>query len=1078
MSVLDLFETENKAPHRLVLASAGTGKTYQLANHFAGLLAAGVAPERILATTFTRKAAGEILDRVLARLAEAAAEGPEGERARADLNRTARAVSPAIEDELSAEYCRSILATLLRRIDRFQVRTLDSFFVALARLFTMELGIAPVWRIADDVEQRAIVLEGVARVIEELNFEEQVTLLRGVASSALGRDASGALASAVMAADELARVAPGDAWDGVPPMQWPDEAQVEEAKRVVAEAKPPTTSSGSPHKPWQSALDQVRELLVLDPHDPAFTATTPGLVSKAIDSQDTFARKPIPDALGDALRVIGWLQAAAGIAQVVQRNHANARLLAQYVDVDRVLRGELGVYRFSDFSRALLLGPAAADPRQWISDLAYRIDGRLDHLLLDEFQDTAPAQWRLLEPLASEVVSGGEGGAGAPRSFFCVGDVKQSIYGWRGAEPALLARMGDRMPALDVEALADSWRSSQVVLDTVNHVFEGIADRACLAGDERTAAREAAAEWESGFAAHGTAPPLKDALLGEARMWQARAKGGDETEGAPAIELAVERVAAIAEDHPNASIAVLVRAKAEIPRIRYGLGERGLEASDEGGNPLTDSMGVTWILAALQLADHPGDGVARLQVARSPFAREFGLSLEEVETERGREVAERTARRVREDVLHRGYGAFCAERAAALSDEASDWDARRLEQLVDLALAYDERATLRPIDFVDLVRSQRIPDPTASRIKVMTIHASKGLEFDAVLLPELGKSIRLTPDGILSRRASESEAPNLLSVVPRKALASQHGALGEVYEAAEKRAMTDALSALYVAMTRAKHCIELIVPPVADSKKRPPALRSSNLVRPAFELRDVDSGGADEGGPVLLWEHEDSNTRWDQAVSLGSVSYVVEPTLDLAPAPRVAQETVVHPSTIDGEAVDSVESSSRLGTLVHALLEGVVWLEDEARTDEDLRAACARVDRGPDAPVEEAIARFRAALESDAGRDVLARRSGDVRVLNERAFDVEASNDEGTFRMRGTIDRLILQEADGRVVSAEIVDFKTVAAMRGEAVVESSRAQIDAYRRAVEQLFGLEESSVTASILWLPGQSKAARLPF
>lgn len=1076
MSVTDLFQTERTSPHRLLLASAGTGKTYQLANHFAGLLAAGVAPERILATTFTRKAAGEILDRVLARLGEAATEGEQGARAREDFARSAKSVDPGIGGSMSAAHCRSTLARLLRAIDRFQVRTLDSFFVGLARLFAMELEIAPTWRMADDAVQRAVVLEGVARVIEELDFDEQLTLLRGIATSVAGRDASGALASAITAADELARIAEDGAWDGVPPMQWPEESEVEEARRVVLEARPPTTKTGTPDKLWSKALEVVREVVLLDPLDPAFGEMTPGLLVKAVEGKEQFNRKPIPEPLGDALRVFGWLQAAAGIAQIVARNRANARLLTAYEDVDRALRSELGIYRFSDFSRALLLGPAATDSDLWLSDLAYRLDGRLDHVLLDEFQDTAPSQWRLLEPVANEVVSGGEGSAGAPRTLFCVGDVKQSIYGWRGAEPALLGRMGERMPMLDVESLTVSWRSSQIVLDTVNRVFEGVAGRACLAGEARDAPRAAAEEWEAGFARHETAEPLRDVLGGEARLWQSRAKEDGESEGAPASELAVETVAAIAAAHPSASIAVLVRAKAEIPRIRFLLGERGLEASDEGGNPLTDSLGVTWILALLQLADHPHDGVARLQVARSPFAREFGLDLGTVETDRGREDAERIARRVREDLLHRGYGAFCAVRAESLGAEASDWDARRLEQLVDLALTYDARATLRPIDFVDLVRSQRVPDPTASRIKVMTIHASKGLEFDAVVLPELGRSIRLTPVGVLSRSASETEPPNLLSVVPKKSLALQHGVLGEVFESAEKRAMTDALSALYVAMTRAKHCLELIVPPPPKRESNPVALRPANLVRPALEEKEPDAKAVREGEPVMLWEHPHSSDGWGAGSSGAEAMYVPEPNLELAPEP--ARKAELTPSTIDGGAVSPADGTAkRLGTLVHALFEGVEWSEGESRTDDELRAVCARVDRGPGAPVDEAITRFRAALASDAGREVFAKPAGACRVLNERSFDVETTDaDPDAFRIRGAIDRLVLWTSEGSIVRAEIVDFKVVAAATEQDVVDASRAQLDAYRRAIRQLFGLDDAAMTVSILWLPGDSTARHI--
>src|SRR3954453_6606123 len=109
-------------PHVVIRASAGTGKTYQLAVRFIGLLAAGARPDEILATTFTRKAAGEILDRVLSWLARAAAN--DKERAR---------LSEAIGDKsLSSQRCRELLTATLRRLHTLRVGTLDSYFLQIA----------------------------------------------------------------------------------------------------------------------------------------------------------------------------------------------------------------------------------------------------------------------------------------------------------------------------------------------------------------------------------------------------------------------------------------------------------------------------------------------------------------------------------------------------------------------------------------------------------------------------------------------------------------------------------------------------------------------------------------------------------------------------------------------------------------------------------------------------------------------------------------------------------------------------------------------------------------------------------
>ena len=209
----ELFGSDAVNPHQLLMASAGTGKTFQLANHFAGLLVCGVEPDRVLATTFTRKAAGEILDRVLGRVREAAQDDAKGAEARGFLLKTIERLNPeAASEGLTAEHCTQVLGALVRRIDRFQIRTLDAFFVRLARLFAMELEIAPEWRITDVVEERALVSESVARVLDGLDFAERLELLRGMTRGAEQLGAERALVETVEKAEEIARDAAPKAW--------------------------------------------------------------------------------------------------------------------------------------------------------------------------------------------------------------------------------------------------------------------------------------------------------------------------------------------------------------------------------------------------------------------------------------------------------------------------------------------------------------------------------------------------------------------------------------------------------------------------------------------------------------------------------------------------------------------------------------------------------------------------------------------------------------------------------------------------------------------------------------------------
>ena len=150
--------------NELLLASAGTGKTYRLTNKFLGLLFAGIEPERILATTFTRKAAGEILDRVLERLVEAL-ETKKG------LEELRRALGL---DELHAADCRALLIQLTRQLDQLHVRTIDSFFSQLVRLFALELELPPNWTISDDRQDAGLRSEVVQDVLDAVEDAEMI----------------------------------------------------------------------------------------------------------------------------------------------------------------------------------------------------------------------------------------------------------------------------------------------------------------------------------------------------------------------------------------------------------------------------------------------------------------------------------------------------------------------------------------------------------------------------------------------------------------------------------------------------------------------------------------------------------------------------------------------------------------------------------------------------------------------------------------------------------------------------------------------------------------------------------------
>ncbi len=246
-----------------------------------------------------------------------------------------------------------------------------------------------------------------------------------------------------------------------------------------------------------------------------------------------------------------------------------------------------------------------------------------------------------------------------------------------------------------------------------------------------------------------------------------------------------------------------------------------LAASEEGGNPLVDSPAVQIILSALTLADHPGDTVARFHVAHSPLASSVGV-LDHADDL----TAHRAMARLRRQLIADGYGRTLYAWAQILSHQCDEHDLRRLEQLVALGYTFAERAGVRPSQFVTLVRETKVEDPTATQVRVMTVHQAKGLEFDMVVLPELDGRLKGKPPELAVGRPRPIDP---VEVVCRLANDSVRALLPEkfqkIFEIWPREAIGESLCLLYVALTRAVHALHIVVAPTTLTKSggKPPA---------------------------------------------------------------------------------------------------------------------------------------------------------------------------------------------------------------------------------------------------------------
>ena len=770
-------------PNELIRASAGTGKTFQLSNRFLRLAATGESLDAILASTFTRKGAGEILDRVLWRLAQ-------GARSRQSAAELAAQVG---DPTLDRQRCLELLRQFVAGLHRLRVGTLDSFFIQMAKSFSLELGMPPGWRIVDEIDDARLKTEAVRAVLQDETTSDAVRLMNLLFKGEASRSVAEEISALVRDLYGVYLEAAPEAWHALPrlkPLEAGEFAAVIEALSAI---------ELPPGKRFADARDGDLENVQAENWQ-GFLAK--GIAKKVLEGDATYYGKPIPpEVLGVYESLVQHAQAVL-VGRIANQTEATGRLLERFAAAYERLKTARQAMRFEDVTRRLADG--RLDDR--VDDLAYRLDAGVAHLLLDEFQDTDPLQWRVVRPLARRVTS-----SPGRQSFFCVGDVKQAIFGWRGGVAEIFETLTEEIAPLAIRPLNTSYRSSQPVIDTVNRVFENLENNAALGN-----CGEARDRWAARFEHHTTA---KKELLGYCRMLAAPEAVEGQAQTVATLQFAAAEIARLHRRLPGANIGALVRTNASLARLIYELRRLGIEASEEGGNPLIDSPAVQVILGLLRLADHPGDQTARFLVANSPLGGLLGLERPEDTA-----AAVRLACTIRRDLMRYGYGPTVLAWVEPLSANCDARDQRRLAQLVELVYAYEASTTCRTDDFTRVVSEKRVEDPSTASIRVMTLHKAKGLQFDIVVLPELGANLTgRTPRLVVGRPFPTAPVEHVCRYVSKTEQAMLPKRFQETFRADETHRVEESLCVLYVGLTRAVHELLMIVPPSRPNERNVPA---------------------------------------------------------------------------------------------------------------------------------------------------------------------------------------------------------------------------------------------------------------
>ncbi|MFG0252233.1 MAG: UvrD-helicase domain-containing protein, partial [Phycisphaerales bacterium JB038] len=714
--------------HTLIRASAGSGKTFALTNRYLRLLVRGVDPGRILATTFTRKAAGEIFERIVSRLAEAALS-----------EEKLRALQEHVPEARQASDCAEALGRLLRSLDRLQVLTIDAFFMRLAGCYSLDLALPPNWRIVEEAEDAAARAEAVSEALAAGQPGELAALLHMLAGGALSHRVHAAYLGAVDAAHLAYRQARGrpEPWTIYQPATKPlDEAALAAALDQLEAAPLALKANGEADGNWIKAREENLSRARLGDWEEFLGK---GL-AKSLPT-GTYYKKPFSDELRQAYEPLIAHARAALMRELRNRNRATYELIHRFDEAYLLGKRRSGACTFDDIPRVLQQSEVVGDTQE----LYYRLDGVIDHVLLDEFQDTSLTQFALLEPMLAELL----GQAAGERSVFCVGDAKQSLYMWREAEPELLASLGGRW-SFTPELLDESYRSAPPIMEVANRVFENLDQ------SELGAHPQVLEAWGDLYHTHTTA---LNEHAGSFLLRSGPAPDGADKDDRMAELLCnvAARVADLHREAPGASIGVLLRRRKWVDELAQALAEAGIEVSKEAGNPLSESPAVAAALSLLRFLDHPGDTASAFHVAISPFGPLVGL-----QTPLEAQALQAVRRHLRRRLEAEGVAPFFADllrRSAARMDQRT---CDRFKQFLSLAEETDAQPTLRPNALIELAEHRRLETPGAEAVRVLTIHGAKGLEFDAVVLPELDSPWRLRGDSVLTQRP-DLEAPVLRS---------------------------------------------------------------------------------------------------------------------------------------------------------------------------------------------------------------------------------------------------------------------------------------------------------------------------
>lgn len=1066
-------------------ANAGSGKTRVLTDRVARLLLEGVEPQHILCLTYTKAAASEMQNRLFKRLGAWAMLDNGGLR----KEMASLGITGDLEEH-QLRTARTLFALAIETPGGLKIQTIHSFCASLLRRFPLEAGVSPQFT---EIEDRAADLLR-ADIVDAMADGTDAPLIEEVARFYTGED-FGKLTRNIVGKREgfLARLEPDQvlALFDQPPGLTSD--LIENSVFLGSEAAlldqiiPHLLEKGGNDAKAGTALQGITQFDLTDlPVLENVLLTGAGAKEPFTAKIGSFPTKPTQKIIADAMPALEALmmrvedarnaRLSLMTAQKTSALHRFSRAFLARYDAAKERRGWL------DFDDLILKARALLTDKQVAAWVLYRIDGGIDHILVDEAQDTSPRQWDVIEKLTDEFYSGAGARPDENRTLFVVGDKKQSIYSFQGADPLEFDRKATMFEEkidgasklFQRRSLDYSFRSSSAILRLVDTAFDA---RLQPSFDKQTQHRA-----------------FKDVLPGRVDLWPVveKAETEDDRPWTDPLDrksaqhhtvLLAERIARRIKDlttaehyipDDGAAQGTFVKRRIQpgdfliLVQRRSALFSEIIRACKAADLPIAGAdrlkvgaeLAVKDLAALLSFLATPDDSLALATALKSPlfgwdeqqlFSLAHGRRHRELwQTLRVSKTHPETLEMLQdlraqvdflrpydliERILTRHGGR--AKLLARLGPEAEDG----INAMLTQALSYERGDVPSLTGFIEWMQTddleiKRQIDSASNQIRVMTVHGAKGLEAPIVVLPDTGRRDVVIKDEIIEVAGTPVWKP------AKDALPT---ALSTVVEGMKNAQLAERLRLLYVAMTRAEKW--LIVAAAGDlSKDGSDWYQITKLAM--SHINGLPHGG--HGG--LRFEEGDWNglpvvEKPQIATLIGQLEPIFEevaPTYCVEPA-HLSPSDLGGAKALPGEAGEDKEAAMRYGSMVHDLIEKLGQL---APKDRDISAHNTTNDDVQNAAKAEALGVLNdTAFASIFADDTLAEVPITAQIKGKPIY--------------GIIDRLKITDTE-----ILIVDYKTnrVVPRDAQTCPLGVLRQMGAYAEMMRQIYPTH--TITTAILW------------